>query len=243
MESEQAKLLAKEWRAVLDTRQLPYFHMVDCAHGSGVFKPLTPQQRIYVASQMIGIIKRRTIAGFAISVNVEQFREMMPEHHLIGSAYSFCATLVIAAIRRWIMTVNYSGDMAYFFEAGHPSKSEADRIMTGMFNDPKLRALSRYVGHAFVEKKRSAPVQAADLLAWQFYTDARRQVEGHTVHRKDFESLLEHPHQVHFVTPSKMARARELLPWVSNDSDTEWPEVLLPWKLNAERLLDEGQPS
>ncbi len=42
------------------------------------------------------------------------------------------------------------------------------------------------------------------MLAWQFYTDIRRQLRGEKQHRKDFASLLEHPHQVVFLTPTLM---------------------------------------
>ncbi|HEX3431651.1 MAG TPA: hypothetical protein VHT03_12270 [Rhizomicrobium sp.] len=238
MESEQSKLLSQEWRAVLDKYGLAYFHMVDCAHGNGVFAGLTKPQRIHVAAQMIGIIKKRTIAGFAIATNVQQFTEFMPQHPLIGTAYTFCVTLATAAIRQWVRATNYQGDVAYFFEAGHQSQPEADQIMGRLFNTPNLKIASRYVRHAFVEKARSAPVQAADLLAWQFYTDGRRQVEGHTVHRKDFESLIEHKHVVNFLTPSKMATVRKFLPWLADGTDESWPEELLPWKINAQGIYD-----
>ena len=49
-------------------------------------------------------------------------------------------------------------------------------------------------------------MQAADLLAWQFYTDIRRQMErrGPALHRKDFASLVQHPHEATYITPRIM---------------------------------------
>jgi hypothetical protein len=68
VESEQAKRLSDEWQAVLDQYGLPYFHMVDCAHGNGVFGHLTKPQRIQIAARMIGNVKRRVIRGLGISL-------------------------------------------------------------------------------------------------------------------------------------------------------------------------------
>lgn len=207
IESEQAKHLCEEWQAVLDWKKLPFFHMVDCAHGNKPFDKLSKGERIEVASRMIGNIKRRTIKGFAVAVNVAQFEALMPQHPVIGSPYSFCATVVLAGVQKWIENASFKGDAAYFFEAGHASRQEADWIMRQTFDVPELRAASRYVAHSFVEKTKAPPLQAADLLAWQFYTDARHQMEGKRPRRKDFASLIQHPHEHVWITPT---RIREL---------------------------------
>lgn len=41
-------------------------------------------------------------------------------------------------------------------------------------------------------KKDCAPVQAADILAWQWFTDVKHSILGKP-RRKDFESLIESP--------------------------------------------------
>ena len=51
----------------------------------------------------------------------------------------------------------------------------------------------RYAGHAFVPKEKSPAIQAADLLAWQWYKDKKNQGEGRP-RRKDCASLLEKHH-------------------------------------------------
>jgi uncharacterized protein DUF3800 len=65
-ERREARLLAKEWAAVLRQYRLPFFHMVDCAHGNENFAALSRQQRIKVATSLIGIVKRRAAHGFAV---------------------------------------------------------------------------------------------------------------------------------------------------------------------------------
>jgi hypothetical protein len=206
-EAEAAKRFCEEWQSVLDWKGLPYFHMVDLAHGNGPFADLSKTDRIQVGARMIAAIKRWTIKGFAISVNVDHYNLFMPKKHpLAGAPYSFCAHGIIGAINIWVRQTGFDGRIGYFFEAGHASQKEAGQIMEQLFSIPQMREAARYSAHGFVEKKLSPPVQAADLLAWQFYTDIRRQTEGKTVHRKDFDSLINHPHQVSFVTPKIMTQ-------------------------------------
>jgi len=204
IEAGKTEALCDEWKAVLEPHGLPYFHMVDCAHGSGVFQNLDKKARISIAAQMIGNIKRRTIKGLAVSVNLDHWAKLAPDSPIIGSPYSFCMSVALAGVQRWAEGTQYEGDIAYFFEAGHKSRAEANWIMEQTFDIPELRKDAHYIGHAFVDKAAAPPVQAADLLAWQFYTDVRRQLEGKTVHRKDFASLIEHPHQATFVTPDRI---------------------------------------
>ena len=163
-------------------KKLPYFHMVDCAHGNGPFKNLTKDERIVVATRMIEIIKSYAFQGIAVTVNAAEFDAVMLRYPAIKdvykTAYAFCAHTILAGVSAWIGANPRVAHMAYFFEAGHESAPQADYIMHQMFQQPPLRAEFRYVGHEFVEKKESAAVQAADLLAWQWFTDKRHQMEG-----------------------------------------------------------------
>jgi hypothetical protein len=96
-------------------------------------------------------------------------------------------------VREWLFRNPRPGKAAYFFEAGHRSQAQANSIMQEIFSLPQRRDEYQYGDHAFVDKEGTPAVQAADLLAWQWYTDKRHQIEGKP-RRKDCASLLEHPH-------------------------------------------------
>jgi hypothetical protein len=212
LEAQQAQLLNQEWVATLRQFDLPYFHMVDCAHGNPPFDKLNKRQRALVASNMIGTIKRRTIHGYASAVNVEHFKHIAPKSPLIGSAYSLCATTMLVAVQS-LIGQRAGVDVAYFFEAGYDSQSEANRIMTQIFRVPQLRKASGYTSHTFVDKRLFPGVQAADLLAWHFYTDIRRGMEGKDTYRADFGSLRQHPHNLLYIEPellSELSRMPDL---------------------------------
>ena len=247
MDSESTKRLCADWQAVLDWKGLSYFHMVDCAHGNGVFANLSKSDRIQVAARMMAAIKRHTLRGFAITVNIEQYNLFMPTRdRLAGTPYSFCANAIMWRVNSWLDKLKFNGRVAFFFEAGHASQPEADKVMRDIYALPEMTAVDRYAGHAFVDKKLALPLQAADLLAWQSYTEIRRKTEGKTHPRKDFASLMQHPHQVMFVTPKIMtdiargwgydtSRSEELMranfgaDYVTSGNVS--PETLAAWKL------------
>lgn len=201
--SEDAKRLSAEWTRALAKRGLPYFRMSACAHGNKPFDRLSRDDRVALGRSMIECIKRRTILGLAVSVNLADFERLMPQHPLIGTPYTFCAQVIIGGVANWIREQRYEGKVAYFFEAGHASGPEADGLMRKIFHDPELKLSCRYGGHSFVEKIEAPPVQAADLLAWQSYTDLRHQSENRP-RRKDFESLLRRPHKTVHVSPDRI---------------------------------------
>jgi len=213
IDSSQGRPLCEDWRAVLEPRGLEYFHMVDCAHGAGIYSGIPKNERASIAARMIGNIKRRTLHGFAVAVNLEHWDELAPKHPIIGSAYNFCMTVVMNGVSSWVEKQKFGGEIAYFFEAGHGSATETDQLMRKTFSFPEMKQSLKYGGHAFMPKAKCPPVQAADLLAWQFYTDVRRQMEGpkelRREHRKDFGSLLEHPHTVRFILPEMLAALRD----------------------------------
>lgn len=208
VEAERAKRLSDDWQAVLDEFGLPYFHMVDCAHGNGVFGALSKRDRTQVAARMIGNIKRWTYRGIGMSLNVSQFYALMPpEHPFIRTPYTLCFHAMTGGVQNWIKENKFPEKVAFFFEAGHASQSEANRLMQIIVSDSELRKNLHYAGHAFVPKEDSAGVQAADLLAWQFNRETRRQIENEPrPPRKDFESLTAHPHNLIFMRPEDYVR-------------------------------------
>jgi hypothetical protein len=88
IEKERAIKLTAEWRAVLQEHKLPFFRMSDCAHGNGPFAGMTKQHRVEIEAMMIGIIKRYTAKGLAVTVNSDEFLRFAPKHQSVGGPYS-----------------------------------------------------------------------------------------------------------------------------------------------------------
>ncbi|WFU08800.1 DUF3800 domain-containing protein [Rhizobium sp. CB3090] len=187
----EAIKLGHEWKKVLKLKNLPYFHMVDCAHGNGPFANLTRQERIEVETKIIEIVRKRSIQGFAVTVVESEFKQALEDFpqikEIYGSAYSFSVHLILAGVLAWIGANPRAGEISYFFESGHSSASKANSVMNELFHHKRQEY--RYLRHGFVEKARSPAVQAADLLAWQWCKDKKNQMENRP-RRKDCEALL-----------------------------------------------------
>jgi hypothetical protein len=149
---------------------------------------------------MIEIIKMRAVQGIAVTVNNCEFASVMAEYpqaaHIYKTAYNFASHTILAGVSSWLAAQSGLHSMVYFFEAGHASQTQANQIMHKLFSANEEQY--SYAGHAFVPKEKNPAIQAADLLAWQWYKDKKNQNEGRS-RRKDCANLLEKHHKaVHF---------------------------------------------
>ncbi|MGB9369513.1 MAG: DUF3800 domain-containing protein [Xanthobacteraceae bacterium] len=186
-----AAKLDQEWGSVLERYELPFFHMVDCAHGNPPFDRLTRDERIAVEKEMIALIRDNLLCGYGVSISEREYNEFFPDHVPYGSAYSLCCWTCLEVVQHWIEANGIEGDAAYFFEAGHASQSEANRIMTRILSHEQLRRDYRYSSHAFADKKKLRPLQAADLLAWLQANQAQRFLRKEPTMRKDLAALMD----------------------------------------------------
>jgi hypothetical protein len=214
MEIEQAKLLEHEWKRVLDEHSLPFFYMNECNAAGGVFKKagLSMDQCGEVARRMIGIIKRRARVGFAITLNPKSWDEILGPNEFggpYGWAIRTCFNAAKERADHWAVNEGWSGKIAYVFEAGHKSQVTAERIIQSEFLTESMRKRYHYSSHSFVGKRDSCGVQAADLLAWQWYKDRMRDGTSRPM-RRDLASLLEAPHRAMHWTEDNMRDLVEL---------------------------------
>lgn len=207
----QAKLLTKEWSAVLKAKSLTHFHMTDCAHGNGEFANLSKIERVEVARKLIEIIKMRTLAGRGATIVDAEYSSLMPYHPNLGSAYNLLLWCSLFGVKQWANETSFSGNVAYFFEAGHRSQSEANRILNLSFRNVDTQNELYYISHTFINKAVSPVIQAADLFAWQLYTERRHILEGRP-RRKDFENLVSNGrHVAMHIGPDRIQELIELM--------------------------------
>lgn len=206
-EKEQARELDLAWEAVLDRYDLPFFHMVSCAHNNHPFDHLTRDECIEAQKEVIALINQHALLGVAAAVNEDDYWLMFGKNSPGGSPYSFLCWQVLAGIRSWINRSNFQGDIAYFYEAGHDSDGEADALMKRIFSHPNLTEGYRYAGHAFVDKKKVRPVQTADILAWHWATQMKRWLKKNNNMRADFQALAAKPRHELFIGNRKTLAA------------------------------------
>ena len=189
IDAASAGLMDVQWGRVLEQHQLPYFHMVDCAHGTGPFAGKTKAERTEIVTKFISLIKNHTLEGFSALASRDHFVAEAGE----GDIYTVCATLAVDALRSFLETHRIEGDTAYFFEAGHSSSGRA-------YNHLARRIAEFATSITFARKSDVKLLQAADLLAWQASKYAKDKYGGTRPPRKDFLSLMEHRHTLFWLS-------------------------------------------
>lgn len=189
-EREHCASFDTEWREMLCDFQIPYFHMVDCENGNPPFDKLRRHLREAMVRRASRIINQSMSYGVVIAVNEDEYNEIMPEHPLIGSAYSFVARQTFNAIKTWAEREKYNGPISYFFEAGHSHELDADRIMQEHVRSSEVRSSVRYYKHEFLRKEEVLALQAADLLVWHYHNDWCSYLRGQGS-RNSYASLID----------------------------------------------------
>ncbi|MCL4679336.1 MAG: DUF3800 domain-containing protein [Alphaproteobacteria bacterium] len=190
LEEEKAKAMDAEWEKVLNHHKIPYFHMVDCAHGNGVFKNIARDERDQIVRKLIALIKKYTLCGFSFVAKEDQY--MLPDG--TPDIYSALVSTCVDHLDAFRDFCRIKSDVAYFFEAGHKNKGSAYNHIA--------RKLADYSSSlTFGDKQKVRLLQAADLLAWQSTKFAKDQhYSKKRPARKDFLSLMEHHHDILFIT-------------------------------------------
>jgi hypothetical protein len=190
----KCKAFDAAWRRMLTRYRLPYFRMSSCAHKNGAFANLSREDCAAVERQAIALIGKYASCGFAITVDPADFERVTGQPGVDKTPYEFCVSMCLTAVSVWAEEAGRAcPSISYFFEAGHQRQGETGRAMEKVFRDPFLRERYGYMSHTFVDKKAARPCQAADLLAWQWFTDNKRHkaMGADYKPRKDLEALIE----------------------------------------------------
>jgi hypothetical protein len=202
MTSEAAQAMDKEWGRVLDEHAIPYFHMVDCAHGNGPFANTHVDERANIVRELIALIKKYTGEGISVIFNKESFEAI----DATTDVYSFCVEMVVMNVKLLLDYVRRTDDCALFFESGHVSGSRAYKHIA-----ERLKEFSASL--TFADKRQVKLLQAADLLAWQSAKYAKDQISGKRPPRKDFLSLMEHKHDLYRLFVEKGQKVMAIEQW------------------------------
>lgn len=186
-EAGQIDRFCGEWNAMLEKYRIPFFHMVDCAHGVAPFDHLEKLEALHLQIRAMRLIKDFSVNGIVCNVKNKLDNR--------GSSYLDAVELGMRAVMEWADGTAYHGKIAYFFEGGANGEGLAEASLGQIARDPGKVAAHRYAGHAFVPKTGNPGVQAADLLAWQYQNFTKKRTKD-SLARLDLRALLRHPHKI-----------------------------------------------
>lgn len=194
-ERDTCNAMEAPWTALLEEFGVPFFHMVDCAHGAKSFKVLSRESRITLQTKIFDLVKAHMKMGLCVSFDMRNC-DLLAQINFPGISkgpvdhYTLCCYWCISEVARQAHLERMHGDITYFFEAGALHQRFAAALLADVFRSRRYR----YGGHHFVTKTASAGIQAADILAWQWLKDRKRELHRQPM-RRDLASLLQQPHR------------------------------------------------
>jgi hypothetical protein len=195
----KAKCFSWRLKRKLKKHSVPYFHMKECNPCKGIFDHLEMEQCDEIARKVISLTKAYSEIGFAVALHKEAYRSALTSEFLnteLGNEYSFCLREILGMTRRWVERTGFTGDISYFFESGAKHQSEADKILTNMFESERTGKNYNYSAHSFVNKRKFMPLASADMLAWH-YQKRLKQDPGNSPRRDLLELLRPHDQAMH----------------------------------------------
>lgn len=168
-DAAQARRFTKEW-SQLFSEYAGGLHMRHFLHGRGAFAGTTVDQRDRLLFESVKIINKTITAAFAVSCNLHEVELLAPKWiRGFSRAYPVCCHLVMIAAGQFLEESGRGFErITYIFESGHKDQSEADDHIRNAVLNPDVKNAYKYLGHDFLAKSDAVPLQAADLLAWEW---------------------------------------------------------------------------
>ena len=96
--SVQAQRFARDARKDLERFGLPYFHQTDCANAQGHYEGWALADCLLAQRLLRENIKRRSIFGFGVSINVRDYERIVGSGRVIPTPYSNCLAGCMVAV-------------------------------------------------------------------------------------------------------------------------------------------------
>lgn len=157
--------LIPEWKGMLSTYRLPYFHMSECNACCGIYRHLTDDECDKCARQAIQIARRYPLHGQAFVLHQTTYQDILQSEGFDCDPYSFMLWCAFVHVNRWTNDNRPDERISLFFESGYKHQSRANDLLQAVTQD-RWGGRNRVASHTFVCKEDSEPTQAADLIAW-----------------------------------------------------------------------------
>jgi hypothetical protein len=157
-----------KWNIRLMEDGLDYFHMVEYAQSVGLWKSWRGDEarRKRLSADLMGIISSHASRKFGTVVAPSRLKGIDQSllDHFNVEKYSLAGRTIAADIRRWATRERMGRPIAMVFEHGDEGRGKLMRVF-------KSDGLPEPV---FRKKKEYAPLQAADMLAYEIFNAAEK---------------------------------------------------------------------
>lgn len=169
----------KEWRRILDSENIPYFHMVDFQACKPPYGAWSKDKRANFLASLHAVIHERTLMSFATTANRTDFEALTPEQKKrLVNPHVFAAKNCMKAVGFWAAEniINHPL-IAYVFEKGSEHDKQVKKLLDAELPDED-RWFFRMASLTHVDKKVKTPLQAADVVAYEAMKEITRRLNA-----------------------------------------------------------------
>ncbi len=198
----------KDWQQALGEFGIERFHMVEFAHSKGAFETWSEEQRRVRLAILAEIIKKRTLGSVATSFSSADYRDTfsLEADRFVGGAYGLAATMTFMALGVAFARIGVFGSIEYVYEAGALGAVQVRRAFDENFADPGQKHRMRLSSLQFRTKQEDVPLQAADILAYEWNLQlARARGNSPRPFRRSLRLLAGDPHDWGSVSKAELA--------------------------------------
>ncbi len=181
----------RQWNEVLSLFEVPYFHMKEFAHSTGVFQSWKKNdgRRIAFLKRLVKVARANMNFGVCCNLLMEDYRAVDADYALNESAppYVLCALRCVDVVTTWAISRGYRKDeIRFIFEDGPQPKAPVYDWMKKM----------GFVAPIFEPKQKHRGFEIADFEAWEHTKVIRKfDIGDFSDFRKSLQELLKIPHK------------------------------------------------
>lgn len=164
----------KRWTELLRQYEISKLHRSELENFQGEFKTWNPEKRARFLRSAHAIIKAYTYVGIGSAILKDHFAHGENKILLekVGGPYTWCIHECLVAIRYWRENRSNRTPIRCVFEKGLSGKSNLEFTLGSLLRECHIDGWS-------FESKNCIPLQAADVVAYEFYKFNHNQlIEG-----------------------------------------------------------------
>src|SRR3954447_19259018 len=171
----------RDWNSKLDDPlpgkpPLKRFHMTDCQAKDGEFRDYSEAEKNAVIHDFRKVILDSGIYGYAAAVVIADWNEIIggKSYGRFGDADFFCMNLCVLNAARFARDFTEDRFISLAFD-DRKEHAEANQFVLSIFQEAynTHRQNEEVAGISFLPTLKFAPLQAADMIAWETYNHAK----------------------------------------------------------------------
>jgi hypothetical protein len=198
--AEQWELFNDEWSSALSEWSLKFFHMTDFANRANEYSGWSDEDRRLRFARLARIIDKHTIASIAVGFMRKSYDLTFDRQtkRFVGGPYGTAATMCFVEAAQKIRPLFPSAKIAYVFESGGVGSGQILSVFKMNESDPENREHFKLLSLRFENKRDFAPLQAADILAYELYRNIpkRAGADGTPPRRELVQLVPESEHSI-----------------------------------------------